>query len=237
MYPNTSKAFQQHWEFCSDIVIGNDNDADTDIAQQCQSREDFEALLTLIHDKWRTNPTDIAKDLSQNGCPLPCEYNDYQADLLYKSYDSNLGPDKLRVKLQFQTTEDDIERLTEHLNYALEMLVSDVGNAFGLLLGISLITLVNIFIQSLVAVVGNFRAIKSRRLLDHVHALYNLMKWSLLLAVISYFFVSTFTITLIQILDLSPVQEAAQTVQNADEKVLAILSNEDGLSVGQYFHR
>ncbi len=189
-----------------------------------------------MHDKSRRNPTEIAKDLLKIGCPLPCEYHEYKAELLFNAYDENLGPDKLRIQFEFSSGKDEIEHLTEELNYGFEPFVSDVGSAFGLLLGISLITLVTIFVQSLVAIWNSLKR-KAREWLAHALSFYELLKWSMLLVVITYFLASSLTATLIAVLNVSSVQDNnVKLVENPDAIVIGY-SIENGIISGNSFSK
>ncbi len=103
----------------------------------CKSRKDLEALESLAFDRLPNDPANIAKALKEMGCPFSCKYTSFSVVSTLKRHDTRIGANKVRLHFQL------VDNLVEHgqdivvsdVDITMDMFVSDIGTAFGLLLG------------------------------------------------------------------------------------------------------
>ncbi len=90
-------------------------------------------------DKSQMNPEAIAWKLYKAGCPFDCDYRSYSVSTLLERHEQSL--DENVVRLVFELNNDDYSVSGKDLDYSLDMLASDIGTFFGILLGLSMIDL------------------------------------------------------------------------------------------------
>ncbi len=139
-------------------------------------------------DRSRMNPREIASRLKDINCPFACQYIDYRIELVYKKRDPTIGPDNL--KLTFHLDEESSWQTTlKDLDYTPDMLASDYGAIFGLLVGLSLIDTMVYFLAALKSFVHEIKQ-ESGQLLK---LSYDLVKWSLIATSVALLIILTFS--------------------------------------------
>ncbi len=119
----------------------------------------------LYLDRSKVNPKQIAETLRSIGCPFTCEYTDFTVTEIHKRSDTNLGSGVLQ--LNFELNVESIRRNTvKGLDYTLDMLISDFGAIFGILLGLSLIDIIIYCISALKSCVNDIDKTRGRRVYD-----------------------------------------------------------------------
>ncbi len=191
-------ALDQAWQFCHD----DNNHAyesltDNDNEDACKSRETLENLVKEFYDLSRKNPRDIAEELYSDGCPFYCHYTEYGTELMLKKRLTTLDRD--RLQLVFEVPEDNrpTQYFNKDLDYSRDMFISDLGNGFGFLLGLSLFTVIRVFLKS----ASLFLKTLSNHLADGADT-----NWPIVLAT---FLVAKWTLTsgLVAILTISSIAE------------------------------
>ncbi len=173
-----------YWQFCYDSECKHKTDMDTD--RHCESRDSLEKLVDFYWDRSRMSPRHIAKELKAIGCPFSCHYIDYNIELVYQKSDTTLGPGVLQ--LTFHLDKDSSwQTIVKDLDYTYDMLASDYGAIFGLLVGLSLIDTVVCFFAALREFFP-FKTTKSGML-----KAYELTKWLLVTMLIGSLIVSMFS--------------------------------------------
>ena len=118
------------------------------ILRTCQTRQDLLRLVDVMFDRSQTNPDIIANTLSEMGCPFSCQYVSHSATLTMKRNDPRIGNN--HVRLDFELSDivgEGQEVIISDIDVTLDMFISDIGTAFGLLLGTYLIIMVLISIK------------------------------------------------------------------------------------------
>ncbi len=174
-------ALERSWQFC------NTTWNTCDEASTCKSRRHLELLIDEFLDLSKTNPRVIAEKLASIGCPFQCHYREYMAELLLKKQDSTMSSNRLRLVFEIPTL-DTTKNLRKDLDYSIDMFISDLGNGFGFLLGLSLIGIIKIFIGSLTAL---SRIVSSQSMKNIVLMLYLFLKWTTVATFVTYLSVSS----------------------------------------------
>ncbi len=137
-------------------------------------------LTDLYLDRTKMNPKAIASELMKIGCPFSCTYIDYNIKLIYKKADTSIDPGVLQ--LMFYLDGQSSWRTTiKDLDYTHDMLVSDYGSIFGVLVGLSLIDMVVYFFSAVKSLfLGCFKC-SDRDVTGHgKRHLYEFAKWLLI---------------------------------------------------------
>ncbi len=142
-------AIKGHWQFC----IPHQTFCEREV-KSCSSRETLDFLVKEFFDLRKTNPRVVAKKLFEIGCPFSCHYRDFRVELVFKKHDLAMPSNRLRLTFDLVPEKDSgFERdLEKDLDYTLDMFISDLGNGFGFLLGLSLMTVIRQFFASGLAV-------------------------------------------------------------------------------------
>ncbi len=190
VYGTTREVYKEHWEYCLENHDRKNNATANDTRPLCSTRDDLESLLSLSLDKKSLSHQTIARNLTQAGCPFPCQYFLHEAKLLYQGNDPALGRDKLSI--QFELPNNDFkEEVNEDFYYNIDMFLSDIGNACGFLVNLSLVALVNLFLNSSIKVAFLVHAKVIARFSRKTNASWGdafaFLKWLLVLAALSYF--------------------------------------------------
>ncbi len=152
----------------------------------CKTRETLEKLIEVFHDRSRMNPKQIAATLVDIDCPFQCRHIDYIFKLNYKKSDTSLGPDVLQ--LMFYLDDDSSWQTTvKDLDYTYDMLASDYGAIFGLLLGLSVIDTVVYFFGALKAF------LQDAPMTGLGKRAYDLVKWFLITGLIGLLIILMFS--------------------------------------------
>ena len=102
----------------------------------CKSRHDLENLKNIAYDRQQTNPATIAKALMDMDCPFSCTYIEHSVVSVLKRHDVKIGPDKVRLTFKLVTNVEEGQGImVSDVDISLDMFVSDIGTAFGTLLG------------------------------------------------------------------------------------------------------
>ncbi len=134
------------WDYCYNECVEQDIQI---VEDYCESKEDLHRYIDIYHDRSRASPESIAKELKTIDCPFKCQYRNYQANLDYKLHSPAVGEN--RIRLEFELSEQSsVQNIDMGLDYKPDMFISDIGNAFGLLLGMSLIELIQLIWKSAV---------------------------------------------------------------------------------------
>ncbi len=161
---------ENSWEFCNHNCNHSDSDRPrADDNELCESTELLHKYLQLYFDKSTTNPRIIAENLQGLSCPFKCQHQEYFTQLVYKKHVGTLGKDRVRLIIDFDG-KTDIQNIYRSLLYTTDMFVSDIGSAFGFLLGVSLIDLISHILESL--------GTMSRMRRSWTIQMYHLGKWS-----------------------------------------------------------
>ena len=115
----------------------------------CVTVESLHQVVQNLTGPSKKNPKTVAKELKDIGCPFSCNYKSYKVDPVYKTRDISLKDDTLKLSFKI-LNQDKLEVDTVDVYYSFDMFLSDVGNAFGILLGMSLIELISLFSQTMV---------------------------------------------------------------------------------------
>ncbi len=94
----------------------------------------------------------IAKELQDLGCPLPCSYKDYTAQLSYSNHNSSIGPDKIWLRFEMAPLKvNNIDNTSGNkFHVDLGEMIAEIGIALGLLMGMSLLDVLVIVLMSLI---------------------------------------------------------------------------------------
>ncbi len=176
-------SIERSWRFCNSSL-------ETCEETTCKSRETLELLIDNFLDLSKTNPSLIAKELFNVGCPFFCHYRDYEAELMLKKLDDTLQTDHLHLLFELPGESGSKENIKKNLDYSLDMFISDLGNGFGFLLGLSLIGVIGIFIQS-VGLFGRSIVSTSLRNVPFAKMVYDILKWTLVAGFVSYLAISS----------------------------------------------
>ncbi len=156
---------------------------------ECKSRETLDLLIDEFLDLSKTTPKVIAEELFKIGCPFSCHYQKYSTKLLMKKQDTKMAPDHLRLTFESSQETSMVENLQKDLDYTLDMFISDVGNGFGFLLGLSLIGIIRIFLSSLRSFIEMVKARKTS--CKALIVSYVTLKWAVVACFITYFTISS----------------------------------------------
>ncbi len=179
---------KKSWEFCKENcsrTVGSFGATEPDL---CESKDSLHKYLQEFFDKSQTNPRVIAKSLKDIGCPFKCQHKEYVAQLVYKKHDDRIGADRARLIIEIDS-ETDVQNIYRNLLYTLDMFVSDIGSVCGLILGISLLDLINYIIGngSRILIETKSRDWKKLRL-----PMYLFVKWTSTLLFITWLIYSTY---------------------------------------------
>ncbi len=195
-------AIHNMWQFChggASTLSGMDNGG-------CNSRETLDLLIDEFLDLSKTTPKVIAEELFKIGCPFSCHYQKYSAKLLMKKHDTTMAPDHLRLTFEWSQETSMVENLKKDLDYTLDMFISDVGNGFGFLLGLSLIGIIRIFLSSVRSFV---EMVKSPKTLSKALIVsYVTLKWAVVGCFITFFTIGSVSL---DFEDLLPFQQLPDT--------------------------
>ncbi len=105
--------------------------------RKCQSRGDLEQMVDVMFDRLQTNPDIIAKELAEMGCPFSCHYVSHSVTLTMKRNDPRIGNNLVRLDFEARTgiVDEGQDVVISDVDVTLDMFISDIGTAFGLLLG------------------------------------------------------------------------------------------------------
>ncbi len=180
-------ALEYAWKFCNENYMNSSSNSHA--TATCKSREKLELLAEEFLDLSRTNPRLIAEDLLKFGCPFYCHYKEYRSELMLKKQVDSMEDDHLQ--LIFEIDEgygQQAENVEKDLDYSVDMFVSDLGNGFGFLLGLSLIGVIKIWINSvalflraifIVPAQNQQSQAQKRKWLPHVKSIFLILKWTL----------------------------------------------------------
>ncbi len=131
------------WQFCKD--------AQEPCQASCKSKETLELLVKEFLDLSITSPKLIAKELFEKNCPYSCRYRDFSSELALAKQSYSMPLNHLRLTFEMGDDSNSVGNLEKDLDYSLDMFISDVGNGFGFLLGLSLVSVIKIFLGSLMS--------------------------------------------------------------------------------------
>ncbi len=90
-----------------------------------------------MFDRQQTNPKNIAKALKDMGCPFSCQYSQYSVESVLKRHDPRIETDVVQLNFELIDVVDGGQSVLAYdVDITLDMFMSDIGTAFGLLLGI-----------------------------------------------------------------------------------------------------
>ena len=138
--PDRSLFDASSWLFCpsSNSCRSTVNESPTQL-RSCKTRKDLENLVSVAFDRLQDNPSEIANALKEIGCPFSCQYIQHSVKSVLKRHDPRIGADKVRLHFQMDDIIEEGQNIMESdVNVTLDMFISDIGTAFGLLLGIKL---------------------------------------------------------------------------------------------------
>ncbi len=142
----------------------------------------MDKLVDNVLDKNKMNPKAIAEKLSKVGCSFECNFVSYTVTPILEKHDAGLGKGIVRLifKLANDANEEESGQLSD-LDYTHDMFVSDIGTAFGVLLGLSLIDIALHTSHSLMALMTGFCLAKKSGIKqffkDFVMNIYTSSKW------------------------------------------------------------
>ncbi len=193
----------------------------------CKSREALENLTDNFFDRSRMNPRKVAAELKGIGCPFSCQYADYGVEIVYKKIDTAIDPDVLQLtfhldgRSSWQTT-------VKSLDYSYDMLVSDYGAIFGLLVGLSLIDTITFLLAALKAFLQD---LFKRQQIDRNRKLrrcYELTKWLLVTCLIGLLIFLMFSADF-RSLDIFLPADTAAATQDESECLNPTYNSERGV--------
>ena len=107
-----------------------------DYQRSCKTRKDLEDLVDAMFDTQRLNPKVIAKALKDMNCPFSCHYTRYFVDSILKRHDTSIGTERVRLNFELNDIVDEGQDVVAYgADVTVDMLMSDIGTALGLLLG------------------------------------------------------------------------------------------------------
>ena len=222
------KVSDRSWQFCNTSL--NLCEPTT-----CKSRETLELLVEKILDLSRTNPRIIAEELYRVGCPFNCHYHEYSVVMTQKKQDLSLMQGNiLELKFELQgNSRSSAENVKKDLDYSIDMFISDLGNGFGFLLGLSLLGVIRIFINSVASFVSttfygpnNF---KSKWVV--LKSIFSVIKWTLVAVFVTYLTVSSFATDVSEIISLQ-LSSYSESVTTAESLFLTTNSSKEKLKWG-----
>ncbi len=167
----------------------------------CKTRKTLEKLTEVYFDRSKMNPKLIASTLVDIDCPFSCRYIDHSIELSYKKTDATLGKDVLQ--LSFHADDDSSWKTTiKDLDYTYDMLASDYGAIFGLLLGLSVI---DTLVYSFEAMKSFWQDVSSTSLARRT---YDLVKWFLITGFICLLIVLMFSTDFSNLILFEPKQHS-----------------------------
>ncbi len=102
----------------------------------CKTRQDLEGLVSAMFDTQKSNPKVIAKDLKDMNCPFSCHYTRYYVNSVLKRHDTSISVDRVRLNFELNDIADEGQDVIVYgVDVTVDMLMSDIGTALGLLLG------------------------------------------------------------------------------------------------------
>ncbi len=174
------------WQFC----YTSDDNCETD--STCSSKESLEKIVEEFFDTSRTNPRNVAEELDKAGCTFFCHYREYKANLLLTKQDSSIQEDHLQLSFELGQDSYSMENVHKDLDYSVDMFVSDLGNGFGFLLGLSLLGVIGILMDSVGSVGRSFLQAENLSLTAKSAAqmTYTILKWTLVTSFVTYLSIS-----------------------------------------------
>ncbi len=216
-------ASESSWQFCNSSI--NRCESAT-----CKSRETLEHLMEKILDLSRTSPRTIAEELHCVGCPFNCHYKEYSLELIQKKQDLSLNIDVLELKFKFQGKSSSAENVQKDLDYSIDMFISDLGNGFGFLLGLSLLGVIRVFINSGVSFATT--ALEGPlRLWTLVKSTFTLLKWTLVAVFVTYLTVLSFATDVSELISLK-MSYSLKSVETGDSSLMNVNASKLNLKWG-----
>ncbi len=157
------------------------------------------------------NPRKIASSLKRFGCHFSCQYIDYSIDLLYKKVDTTIDPDVLQMTFLLDS-QSSWQTTVRGLDYTYDMLASDYGAIFGLLVGLSLIDTVTFLFAALKMLVQDL-SLSDKQI---IRRSYELIKWVLVTGLIGLLIILMFS-TDFKALSIFLSEQSAATISVESE--------------------
>ncbi len=89
-----------------------------------------------MFDRLQNNPDVIAKELLGMNCPFSCQYVSRSVVESLKRHDPRIGGSLVRLDFELSDIVDEgQDTVISDVEVTLDMFISDIGTAFGLLLG------------------------------------------------------------------------------------------------------
>ncbi len=127
------------WQFCPEdnTCSSSYNRTQSPAAlRDCRSRQDLERIVDTMFDRLQTSPDIIAKKLTDIGCPFSCSYVSRSVELTMKRHDPKISDSRVRLVFELSNVEEEgRDVVISSVDVTSDMYISDIGTAFGLLLG------------------------------------------------------------------------------------------------------
>ncbi len=208
-------AIDNAWQYCQKSLSLDQCEV------TCKSRQTLERLEDAFLDLTKTSARHIAKELSDIGCPFNCHYKEFSSELVLKWLDDSLAKDHLKLVFEVPVEEaGSVGNVQNDLDYLLDMFISDLGNGFGFLLGLSLLSVIRILFGALTSSFWMYFGHASHRspsLRQAIKSLYAILKWTSVAGLVTYVTVDSVVKDFSDLITLSSkTSEAGSSFLNAD---------------------
>ncbi len=218
VYPDRT-IVKNAWDYCPKNNLPSCGVAfkkDGAVAGLCETKQSVDDLVAVFPDLSKMNPKRIAEILAGIGSPFSCSYLDYRADLQTSWNDPRLTNDQLKVVLTFDSliaTQD----ILKDVDYNFDMFLSDIGNSFGLLLGLSLSGVIANLAASIKDLfMGNSKA------LSRLSSFVDVLQWTAVLTTALILILQAFSRDFIDIIPFNLEPSLSATSFNLDEAEIMI---------------